>query len=118
MKSIIWLRSDLRIDANSAFRAACDSSSEVHAIFLYSKGQLDKHNEANVKLDFLLENLKCLSNKLKKLNVPLSIIESSGFHEDPEIILKTVRERDISKVFFNKQFGEDEQKRDKEVVNT
>jgi deoxyribodipyrimidine photo-lyase len=117
MKSIIWFRNDLRIDDNPAMRAACNNSTEVHAIFLYSKDQLKKHNEANVKLDFLIENLKCLSSLLKKINIPLSIIESKGFDEDSEIILETVQERDIDKVFFNKQFGEDEQKRDKEVIN-
>ena len=44
MKSIIWFRNDLRIDDNPALRTACDNSTEVHAIFLYSKYQLEKHN--------------------------------------------------------------------------
>ena len=74
MKSIIWFRNDLRMDDNPALRAACDNSTEVHAIFLYSQKQLEKHNEANVKLDFLIKNLKCLNNLLKKLNIPLSLI--------------------------------------------
>jgi len=117
MKSIIWFRNDLRIDDNPAMRAACDNSAEVHAIFLYSQDQLEDHNEANVKLDFLIDNLKCLSHNLEELNIPLSIINSKGFDEDPEIILKTTKERDVGKVFFNKQFGEDEQKRDFEVTN-
>ena len=116
MKSIIWFRNDLRIDDNPAMRAACDNSAEVHAIFLYSQDQLEDHNEANVKLDFLIANLKCLSDSLEELNIPLSIINSKGFDEDPEIILKTTKERDVGKVFFNKQFGEDEQKRDIEVT--
>jgi deoxyribodipyrimidine photo-lyase len=116
MKSIIWFRNDLRIDDNPSLRAACDNSDEVHAIFLYSQEQLEHHNEANVKLDFLIDNLKCLSDSLEELNIPLSIIDSKGFDEDPEIILKTTKERDVDKVFFNKQFGEDEQKRDIEVT--
>ena len=100
MKSIIWFRNDLRIDDNPAMRAACDNSAEVYAIFLYSQDQLRKHNESNVKIDFLIENLKSLSDSLKKLNIPLSIIESSGFDEDPEIIFKAVNEKDIDRVFF------------------
>ncbi len=117
MKSIIWFRNDLRIDDNPAMRAACDNSTEVYAIFLYSKDQLRKHNEANIKLDFLIENLNSLSDSLQKLNVPLLIMASSGFDESPEIILKTAKEIDVDKIFFNKQFGEDEQKRDREVVS-
>ena len=72
MKSIIWFRNDLRIDDNPAMRAACDNSTEVYAIFLYSKDQLEKHNEANIKLDFLIENLKCLSDHLKEMNISFS----------------------------------------------
>jgi deoxyribodipyrimidine photo-lyase len=116
MKSIVWLRNDLRMDDNPAMRAACDNSAEVHAIFLYSQDQLEEHNEANVKSDFLIHNLKCLSDSLKELNIPLTIIDSKGFDEDPEVILKTSKERGIDKVFFNKQFGEDEQKRDIKVT--
>ena len=116
MKSIIWFRNDLRIDDNPAMRAACDNSAEVHAIFLYSKDQLKDHNEADVKINFLIENLKCLSNSLEELNIPLSIIDSTGFDEDPNIILKTAIDRNVNEVFFNKQFGEDEKKRDRNVV--
>ena len=116
MKSILWFRNDLRIDDNPALRAACDYSTQGTAVFLYSQDQLEDHNEANVKLDFLIDNLKCLSDSLEHLNIPLSIIDSKGFDEDPEIILKTTKERDAGKVFFNKQFGEDEQKRDIEVT--
>ena len=93
MKSLIWFRNDLRIDDNPAMRAACDNSAEVHAIFLYSQDQLENHNEANVKLNFLIENLKCLSNSLEELNISLSIIESKGFDEDPELISKNVKEK-------------------------
>ena len=100
MKSIIWFRNDLRIDDNPSLRAACENSDEVHAVFLYSQEQLEHHNEANVKLDFLIDNLKCLSNSLEELNIPLSIIDSKGFDEDPEIILQTAKERDVDKVFF------------------
>ena len=79
MKSIIWFRNDLRIDDNPALRAACEHSAEVHAVFLYSQNQLENHNEANVKLDFLIDNLKCLSNSLEELNIPLSIIDKEIF---------------------------------------
>ena len=66
MKSIIWFRNDLRIDDNPALKAACENSKEVNAIFLYSQEQLEKHNEANVKLDFLIDNLKCLSEQSRR----------------------------------------------------
>ncbi|MDA7702502.1 DNA photolyase family protein [Gammaproteobacteria bacterium] len=113
MKSIIWFRNDLRLDDNPSLREACKNSSELHAIFLYSYDQLKKHNEANVKIDFLIKNLQCLDVNLQKLNIPLTIINSEGFEQDPDIILNLAKERNVEKVFINKQFGNDEQNRDK-----
>ena len=60
MKSLMWFRNDLRMDDNPALRAACKSSDEVHAVYLYSQSQNDKHNEANCKTEFFIENLKSL----------------------------------------------------------
>ena len=113
MKSIIWFRNDLRLDDNPSLREACKNSSELLAIFLYSNDQLEKHNEANVKIDFLIKNLQCLNVSLQKLNIPLTIINSEGFEQDPDIILNLAKERNVEKVFINKQFGNDEQNRDK-----
>jgi deoxyribodipyrimidine photo-lyase len=113
MKSIIWFRNDLRLDDNPSLREACKNSSELHAIFLYSYDQLEKHNEANVKIDFLIKSLQSLNVSLQKLNIPLTIINSEGFEQDPDIILNLAKERSVEKVFINKQFGNDEQNRDK-----
>jgi deoxyribodipyrimidine photo-lyase len=113
MKSIIWFRNDLRLDDNPSLREACKNSSELHAIFLYSHDQLEKHNEANVKIDFLIKSLQSLNFSLQKLNIPLTIVNSEGFENDPDIILNLAKERNIEKVFINKQFGNDEQNRDK-----
>ena len=113
MKSIIWFRNDLRLDDNPSLREACKNSSELHAIFLYSYDQLEKHNEANVKIDFLIKSIQSLNASLQKLNIPLTIINSEGFEQDPDIILNLAKERNIEKVFINKQFGNDEQNRDK-----
>ena len=116
MKSLVWLRSDLRLNDNPALKEACAKYSEVHAIYIYSAQQLSKHNESNVKIDFLIQNLIHLAKNLSQLNIPLTIIESESFHEDPLIIKNIAVERQINKVFWNNQIGEDEQKRDTETI--
>ena len=58
-----------------------------------------------------------LEKKLKKLNVPLTIIESDGFENDSCLIGKFIEKKNIDKVFWNNQFGEDERTRDKLVQN-
>mgnify|MGYP000175249945 CR=1 FL=1 len=64
---------------------------------------------------FSKENLKYLNNSLQKIRIPLTVIYSDGFNDNPKKILDTVKERSISKVFWNNMFGEDENIRDSKV---
>ena len=115
MKVLVWLRNDLRMDDNPALREACKLSEEVHAIYIYSQNQNKEHNEANCKIDFFIENLKDLSKSLSKVNIPLTIIDSDGFNDNPEVIKKYIELNSIEKIFWNNQFGEDEINRDESV---
>ena len=117
MKGLVWLRSDLRTDDNPALKSAFEQCGEVIAIFLYSPVQAALHNESNIKSDFIIKNLKSLGSKLKSLNVSLIIKKSEGFDQDPLLINSFVNEHNIDKVFFNKQFGFDENERDKNVIS-
>ena len=115
MEALVWFRSDLRLQDNPALRNAFEQAKNVHAVFIFSNNQLKKHNEANVKIDFLKSNLFLLEEKLNKLNVPLTIINSSGFNNDASLIEQFIEKKNIKKVFWNNQFGEDEAIRDKLV---
>jgi deoxyribodipyrimidine photo-lyase len=117
MEALVWFRSDLRLEDNPALRNAFENSEKVHAIFIFSKKQLEKHNEANVKIDFIIKNLIQLEKKLTELNVPLTIIKSDGFDNDASLIGKFIDKKNIDKVFWNNQFGEDETNRDRLVIN-
>ena len=117
MEALVWFRSDLRLEDNPALRNAFKNSEKVHAIFIFSKKQLEKHNEANVKIDFIIKNLIQLEKKLTKLNVPLTIIKSDGFDSDASLIGEFIDKKNIDKVFWNNQFGEDETIRDRLVIN-
>lgn len=112
MKSLMWFRNDLRMDDNPALREACKSSEEVHAIYIYSQNQNQKHNEANCKTEFFIENLKVLESDLSKINIPLNIINSEGFRDNSEVISSYVENHSLDKVFWNNQFGVDEIERD------
>ncbi len=118
MKSLMWFRNDLRMDDNPALRDACIESEEVHAIYIFSSRQNNLHNEANCKIEFLIENLKNLDIELSKINIPLTIIESNGFEDNTDIILSLIKKRSLNKIFWNNQFGNDEQKRDIQVTRS
>jgi deoxyribodipyrimidine photo-lyase len=115
MEALVWFRSDLRLQDNPALRNAFEQAKNVHAVFIFSNNQLKTHNEANVKIDFLKSNLFLLEEKLNKLNVPLTIIDSGGFDSDASLIEQFIEKKNIKKVFWNNQFGEDEATRDKVV---
>ena len=117
MKNLMWFRGDLRLDDNPALKACCENTEKVQAIFIYSEKQLNLHHEANIKVDFLLKNLFLLEEKLTLLNIPLTIIKSNGFKEDPLLVADIAKKRNIDTVFWNKQFGEDEACRDSEVCD-
>ena len=115
MRSLVWLRNDLRMDDNPSLKKACIESQEVHCIYIYSSEQIAIHNEANCKVEFLIDNLKHLSKSLKEFNIPLTIISSKGYSDNKEKIIEIIKQRSISKVYWNNVFGADEQKRDIDV---
>ena len=115
MKSLVWLRNDLRMDDNPALRHACINSDEVHCIYIFSSKQIKFHNEANCKIEFIINNLIDLNENLKKINVPLTIIDSKGFEDNPKKILEIAKERNIDSVYWNNMFGVDERERDEKV---
>jgi deoxyribodipyrimidine photo-lyase len=115
MKALVWFRGDLRLEDNPALRNAFEQSDEIHAIYIFSNEQHKKHNEANVKVNFLKTNLILLAKQLAKLNVPLTILKNNGFTEDYSSIVKFVEVKNIDKVFWNNQFGIDEANRDTKV---
>ena len=117
MKSLMWFRNDLRMDDNPALREACKSSDEVHAVYIYSQNQNQKHNEANCKTEFFIENLKALERELSNINIPLNIINSEGFKDNPEAVCNYAQKHLLNKVFWNNQFGVDENERDESVQN-
>ena len=115
MKGLVWLRNDLRMDDNPSLKQACIESDEVHCIYIHSSEQTALHNEANCKIEFIIENLKSLNKSLNEFNIPLTIISSKGFGDNAEKIIETTKKRSITKVYWNNVFGADEQKRDLDV---
>ena len=71
MNGLVWLRSDLRIDDNPALSMASIECKKLFCVYLLADQEWKTHNNANVKLDFILRNLKSLSEDLKELNIPL-----------------------------------------------
>ena len=113
MNGLVWLRSDLRIDDNPALSVAGIECKKLFCIYLLSNKEWKSHNNANVKLDFILRNLKSMSEDLQKLNIPLISACAPSFDEIPNIISDLCNSNNIKKCYWNNEFGVDEEKETK-----
>ena len=112
MRGVVWFRKDLRIDDNPALTNALDSCEEVIGIYIFSELQWKAHNESNVKLEFLIENLTLLETSLSKLNIPLVTIKTESFDSLPKDLCSFVGSNKVEQIFWNNEFGANESKRD------
>ncbi|MBI6898923.1 deoxyribodipyrimidine photo-lyase [Pseudomonas putida] len=108
---LIWLRSDLRIDDNTALTAACQRGPTV-ALWIASPGQWQAHDDAPCKVDFWLRNLRLLQQSLAALNIPLLIRTTDTWADVPECMLEVCRRHSIEAVHWNDEYGINEARRD------
>ena len=115
MNGLVWLRNDIRMDDNPGLRTACEECDSVLAIYLWSPEQLNMHNEANIKVEFLIKNLQSLEENLNSINIPILVIDNEDFSSVDQNISNLIKEHSIDKVYWGKEFGFDEINRDKSV---
>jgi len=115
MNGLVWLRNDIRMDDNPGLRKACKECDSVLAIYLWSPEQLNMHNEANIKVEFLIKNLQSLEENLNSINIPILVIDNKDFSSVDQNISNLIKEHSIDKVYWGKEFGFDEINRDKSV---
>ena len=115
MNGLVWLRNDIRMDDNPGLRKACEECDAVLAIYLWSPEQLNRHNEANIKVEFLIKNLQSLEENLNSINIPILVIDNKDFSSAGQNISNLIKKHSIDKVYWGKEFGFDEINRDKSV---
>ena len=115
MNGLVWLRNDIRMDDNPGLRKACEECDTVLAIYLWSPEQLNMHNEANIKVEFLIKNLQSLEENLNSINIPILVIDNKDFSSVDQNISNLIKKHSIDKVYWGKEFGFDEINRDKSV---
>jgi deoxyribodipyrimidine photo-lyase len=112
---LMWFRSDLRVQDNSALAAAMAAGPTL-GLFLLSPGQWRAHDDAACKVDFWLRNLQELAAALAQLNVPLLIRQADDWSAAPQVIGELCQHLRISAVHANQEYGAHEQRRDQAVA--
>lgn len=112
---LLWLRTDLRVQDNSALAAAMAAGPTV-ALFLLSPVQWQAHDDAPSKVDFWLRNLAELTRELAALNVPLLVRQADDWSAAPRVIAELCQQLQIAAVQVNEEYGVDESRRDQAVA--
>ena len=114
---LIWLRTDLRHDDNTALSAAAKRGPTA-AVYLISPEQWQAHDDAPCKVDFWLRNLRTLSDSLQQLNIPLLIRTAPTWDQASAVLLELCQQLDVQAVHVNEEYGINETRRDKEVAQS
>lgn len=118
MRTLIWLRNDLRIQDNPALLAAAQAGHEegVMALYILTPKTWQYHEAAPIKIDFILRNLADLQKKLQELNIPLQVLEAPEYKDCVALIQKLCADYKIKNVYVNAQYEIDERQRDEKVA--
>ncbi|MBB3270886.1 MULTISPECIES: deoxyribodipyrimidine photo-lyase [Pseudomonas] len=108
---LTWLRSDLRINDNTALSAASERGPTI-ALWLVSPAQWLAHDDAACKVDFWLRNLRDVRQSLEGLNIPLLIRSIDTWDQAPQAVLEVCRQHRVASVHWNEEYGINEQRRD------
>ena len=115
MRSLLWFRSDLRAEDNTALFEAAAASDSVIAVFVATPVQWRQHDWGDPKISFLLHNLTSLSTTLKKLGIPLLVHETPTFAEVPRLLLEVANRHSCTRLYFNHEYEVNERQRDRRV---
>lgn len=115
MRQLVWFRTDLRVQDNSALSAAVEAGPTV-AVYITSPAQWLAHDDAPGKVDFWLRNLGALTSRLAQLNIPLLIRHADDWNGVPAVLARLCRELAIDTVQVNEEYGDNETRRDRQVA--
>ncbi|HNX75768.1 MAG TPA: deoxyribodipyrimidine photo-lyase [Candidatus Rifleibacterium sp.] len=116
MKAVVWFRRDLRVNDNRALCAAAERAEALHAVYVLSPGQWQRHNEAPAKTAFWKACLHELELRLAELGIGLHLLVADYYSDVAAAIASFARQQQCSAVFFNREYEVNEIRRD-ELVN-
>jgi deoxyribodipyrimidine photo-lyase len=112
-RAMVWLRRDLRLHDNTALHeAARVSKGGVVALWVASPGAWRAHDDAAVKVDFWLRNLRALAGELAARNIPLRVVTAATDGDAPEAVLREARACGCDALYWNREYEVDERRRD------
>ena len=75
---LLWFRNDLRVHDNRALDFALKNGVKK-AIYMATPTQWHKHQQAPIKIDFILRHVLCLNHALAELGIELIVVDVDDF---------------------------------------
>lgn len=117
MRALVWLRSDLRTNDNTALHHASVAADRgVVTVFTVCSQQWRAHDWGDARVEFIVRNLRCLSERLQQLNIPLLFTRPPTFAEVPPALLKLARRHGCDALYLNREYEVNESRRDEAVT--
>ncbi|TNE77024.1 MAG: deoxyribodipyrimidine photo-lyase [Gammaproteobacteria bacterium] len=116
---LVWFRNDLRSRDNPALFHACRDAGDrgVTAVAAICPRQWQQHDEAPIRVQFWLANLRSLRGELAALNIPLKLVYPGTFDRVPEELLALAQRLGCDGLYLNREYCLNENRRDKRVVD-
>jgi deoxyribodipyrimidine photo-lyase len=111
--SIFWFRRDLRTHDNHGLLMALKSGYPVLPIFIFDEDELSKLNNADARIEFVLNNLSKIKNHFETLGSSLEILIDNPLDAWSELIKK----HNVKKVFINTDYEPSAIQRDENIKN-
>ncbi len=114
--SIVWFKTDLRLHDNETLIRAIEQSDEIIPVYcfdetLYQMTEYGFYKTGNFRAQFLLESLKDLDNKLRKLGSGLIIVKGKPENE----LYNIAQKYNVKKVFAKKEVAYEEKQTEERV---
>jgi deoxyribodipyrimidine photo-lyase len=114
-KTVVWFRKDLRLRDNPALFQATKAGSVV-AVYTLCEQQWDIHRVALCQREFIVSQLKHLSQDLAKINIPLIILDPGSFQQVPDVLLAYLLKMGSNNLLFNEEYELNERELTDRVV--
>lgn len=112
---LCWLRTDLRMQDNSALSQALECGPTL-AIYIATPEQWQAHDDAPIKIDFWHRNLQELEKQLQAMGIPLIFFQVPAYQDIPALMTRILKAWDIQCLHYNIEYPLNERKRDEAVT--
>ncbi len=101
MSTVVWFRSDLRADDNSALAEAARDGARITGLFLLTPAQWGAHDWGARKQLFVWRHVLALRERLAALGIPLWVRLVPDFAGAPAAVADLARAQAATPVYAN-----------------